>query len=96
MGGKKELTGKTDLDIAISNQCGRLIANTIIYYNSAILSRLLEKYQVEGNAKALALLKKISPVAWQHIHFLGHYVFCDKKHPIDLDAIMASLILDLD
>ena len=53
VGGKKQLTGKTDIDIQISNQCGRLIANVIIYYNSAILSRLLEKYQTSKNAKAL-------------------------------------------
>ena len=52
------MTGKTDIDIQISNQCGRLIANVIIYYNSAILSRLLDKYQASKNAKALALLKK--------------------------------------
>ena len=45
VGGKKELTGRTDIEIEISNQCGRLIANAIIYYNSAILSRLLTKYE---------------------------------------------------
>jgi hypothetical protein len=28
-------------------------------------------------------------VAWQHIHFLGHYAFRDKQHPIDLEAILA-------
>ena len=41
--GKKELTGRTDIEIEISNQCARLIANAIIYYNSAILSRLVAK-----------------------------------------------------
>ena len=46
VGGKKELTGRTDIEIEISNQCARLIANAIIYYNSAILSRLLTKYEV--------------------------------------------------
>jgi len=35
------------------------------------------------------LLKRISPVAWQHIRFLGHYAFRDKQHPIDLEAILA-------
>jgi TnpA family transposase len=55
VGGKKELTGRTDIEIEISNQCARLIANAVIYYNSAILSRLLTKYEAAGNAKALAL-----------------------------------------
>jgi len=43
VGGKKELSGRTDIELEISNQCGRLIANAIIYYNSAILSKLLTR-----------------------------------------------------
>ena len=46
VGGKKELTGGTDIEIEISKQCARLIADAIIYYNSAILSRLLTKHEV--------------------------------------------------
>jgi hypothetical protein len=45
VGGKKQLIGRTDLDIAITNQCGRLIANIIIAYNSILLSALLERYR---------------------------------------------------
>jgi hypothetical protein len=74
VGGKKELTGRTDIQIEISNQCARLIANAIIYYNSAILSRLLTKFEASGNAKALAMIKKISPTAWRHVHLNGHYM----------------------
>ena len=73
--GRKQLTGRGEREIAISNQCGRLIANAIIHYNSAILSKLKQKYEAEGNTKALAMLKKISPVAWRHIHFQGHFIF---------------------
>src|SRR3712207_2261980 len=73
--GKKQLSGRTDLDVAISNQCGRLLANVAIAYNSMLFSRLLERYQVTVNRKALQSLKAISPVAWQHIHLLGHYTF---------------------
>jgi hypothetical protein len=47
--GKKQLAGKTDIEIEIANQCGRLVANAIIYYNSALLSRLLENYQETNN-----------------------------------------------
>ena len=39
------MTGRTDIEIEISNQCARLIANAVIFYNSAILSRLLMKYE---------------------------------------------------
>ncbi len=62
VGGKKELAGRTDIELEISNQCGRLIANAIIYYNSAILSRLLTRYEASGNTntKARALITHIS------------------------------------
>ncbi len=93
VGGKKQLTGRTDLDMAISNQCGRLIANVIIAYNSILLSTLLERYRSAGNRKAILLLQKISPVAWRHIHFLGRYLFRDRGHPIDLDALLAHVSL---
>ncbi len=91
--GKKQLIGKTNIAIEISNQCGRFIANAIIYYNSAILSKLCKKYEAEGNQKALALLKKISPVAWRHIHFQGHLKFSDGSESIDLEALIKNLIL---
>ena len=85
------LTGRTDIEIEISSPCARLIANAIIYDNSAILSRLLTKYEASGNAKALALLKKRSPAAWRHLHLNGHYTFRRDGQLIDLDAIVAAL-----
>lgn len=94
VGGKKELTGRTDLDIEVSNECGRLIANAIIYYNSAILSRILDKYEASPKLKILTLIKKVSPAAWRNIHFNGHYAFRDKGQNIDLDAIVAKLELE--
>ena len=60
--------------MAIRNECGRLIANVVIAYNSILLSMLLNRYQVAGEERLPELLKKISPVAWQHLHFLGHYL----------------------
>ena len=93
VGGKKELTGRTDIEIEISNQCARLIAHAIIYYNSAILSRLLTKYETGGNAKALALITQMSPAAWRHILLNGHYTFHSDGNPIDLDALLAGLEL---
>ena len=71
--GKKQLMGKSDREVEISNQCGRMIANAIIHYNSAILSRLKIKYEAEGNHKAL-YFEKISPVAGNIFIFRG--TFC--------------------
>ena len=91
VGGKKELTGRTDIEIEISNQCARLIANVIIYYNSAILSHLLTKCEAIGNAKTVALITRMSPAAWRHILLNGHYTFQSGGKMIDLDALLAGL-----
>jgi len=89
--GKKELTGRTDLEVGISNHCGRLIANVVIAYNSMLMSGLLTRYLAVGNDKAIELLRRISPAAWQHLHFLGHYTFTGKRNPIDFEAILARI-----
>jgi hypothetical protein len=52
--------------------------------------RKLDRYQRDGIQNSLAILKKISPVAWQHIHFLGHYAFRN-ENPIDLAAMLVGL-----
>jgi len=93
VGGKKELTGRTDIEIEISNQCARLICNTIIYYNSAILSWLLTKHESGGNEKALALITQMSPAAWRHILLNGHYTFHCEGKLINLDELVAALDL---
>lgn len=93
VGGKKELTGKNDIETEISNQCGRLVCNAIVYYNSAILSRLLERLETEDNTKGIEALPRISPVVWQHILLNGHYTFQSNNEIIDLDALVAGLKL---
>ena len=94
VGGKKELTGRTDLEIEISNQCARLVANAIVFYNSAILSRLLTRYEASGNERALALVTSASPVAWRHVHLNGRYAFRGSGQALDLDAIIQGLDLE--
>ena len=66
------------------------MANAIIYYNAAILSRLLERYQ--SKPRALALITSTSPVAWRHLLLNGHYTFENSKM-IDLDALLDGLDL---
>ena len=55
--GRKELTGRTDFEVAVSNQCGRLTANVVIAYNSMLLSGLVNRFLATGNEKALKLLR---------------------------------------
>ena len=70
-----------------------MISNAIVYYNSAILSRLLERLEAEGNDKGIENLPRISPVAWQHILLNGHYTFQNSNEIIDLDVLVAGLKL---
>ena len=85
-----KLRVKTETEQQIWLECTRLIANAILY-NSAILSRLLTRYEASGNTKALAFITQLSPVAWQHILLNGHYKFHNDGTLIDLDAIVADL-----
>lgn len=94
VGGKKELTGRTDIEIEVSNQCARLVANAIVFYNSAILSRLLQKFETGGNGTVLAIVTSMSPVAWRHVHLNGRYAFRDGGQAIDLDAVIQGLKLE--
>lgn len=87
------MTGRTDIEIEISNQCARLVANTIIYYNSAILSHLLTTCEASGNTTALELITRVSAAAWWHILLNGHYTFQSGGKMIDLDTLLAGLDL---
>lgn len=91
VGGRKALLGRTDLEIEISNLCGRLLAGAIIYYNASIQSRILEKDP--HNKRNVKALKKSSPVAWQHIHFSGHFTFYGDKKRIDIDKMIENIDL---
>jgi len=62
------------------------------HYNSMILSKLYDRYKAENNQKALKILKKISPIAWQHIHFQGRLVFSESAI-INLDDIVKNIEL---
>lgn len=97
IGGKKELYGKTDIDVAISNETNRLTATAMIFYNSAILSEFAEIYEnTENHKKFLATIKKVSPVSWHHhIHFSGQYTFKDKNRVIDIKEMIKNATLNI-
>ncbi len=86
-----KLRFKTEYEQQIWNECSRLIANCIIHYNATILSTLLELKEKSGDAQAAALLKQISPVAWQHINLQGRYEFSRHPDAINVDAIIQEL-----
>ena len=83
----KKLPGKTEMEMNMYNECNRLIANCIICYNAIILSSLYDAYEKHGNKRMCELIKRLSPVAWQHINFVGKYEFRSDKNMINLQAL---------
>jgi TnpA family transposase len=85
-----KLRFKTENEQNIWEECGRLIANCIIYYNTCILSKFMEAI---GDSECLNLIKDVSPVAWSHIILQGRFKFKDSKEHIDITAIIKELEL---
>jgi len=71
----RKFRGSSDRELELWNECARLMANCIIYYNANLLDTLLLKLQKEGHADAIEQIKFISPVAWQHVNLYGYYTF---------------------
>lgn len=92
-GGK--FKGTTESELAIWNECIRLIANCIIYYNALILSKIYETQEKLGNLDALEFIRRLSPIAWRHIILNGRYEFASILADIDLDKMIAALVFDL-
>ena len=86
-----KLRFKTEHEQQLWGECARLITNCIIYYNAMLLSNVLAHKEGVGDAEGAALLKQISPVAWQHINLYGRYEFRNSPEIIDFDAIVREL-----
>ena len=84
---------KSEIEQHIIHECTRLIANAIIYFNAELLSRLIESKAVDA-ALTIEKVRKISPVAWQHINFYGRFEFHDLGSSFDVDRFMQTLDLE--
>jgi len=65
------LKGYNERDLVMWNECTRLIASIITYYNTYILSKLFSN----ANKQEREMLSHASPLAWTHIMLLGFYQF---------------------
>ena len=88
------IKASTETEQMIYQECARLICNAIIYYNSYILSQLLIHRKEMGDDKGIEALRRISPIAWQHIGLYGKYDFT-KKLDISISLKIAELIKNL-
>lgn len=60
---------KTEAEQALWNECSQLIANAVIFYNTALLSRIYEQKLTAGDTAAIEILRGISPVAAPRVLF---------------------------
>jgi hypothetical protein len=70
----------TEAEQQLWNECTRFIANAIIQYKTALLSRVYEqKRAIAGK----------SPVAWRHVNLFmfGAMDFGAATTPVDIDAL---------
>jgi len=53
---------------------------------------LLLHTEATGDEEAAAILKQVSPVAWQHVNFYGRYEFSKQLDAINLEEIVQELV----
>ena len=95
IGGRK-LIGKTDIELAINNECARLMAICIIFYNAFLLSKIYEYCKTHNLINECNKIVRLSPVAWQHINFVGRYEFTKNEELLNIDNKIEHLIKNLD
>jgi TnpA family transposase len=86
-----QLRGGTDYQIEQWTDCARVIANCIIYYNSALLSGLIEQFEKRNRPKVVDMIAGLSPIAWAHIQLAGKYSFGHEKVAIDIDRMLSGI-----
>jgi TnpA family transposase len=83
--------GMNELEVEIWNECARLIALIIIYYNMHLLSKLYENALATNDKAAIEYLRHISPIASQHINISGLYEFVETIENINVDNVIEVL-----
>ena len=87
----RHFRGKNEKQIMIWNECARLLANCVLYYNASMLDKWVEQCDRRGESNKSALIKCLSPVAWTHVNFQGRYDFLSTNEIIDIDAWLENL-----
>jgi len=82
---------KTELEQHIWNECARFLTNCIIFYNAYILSALLTLAEKAGRQEEADIIKRISPIAWRNVNFLGRFEFQRSQNAINIDEMIKTL-----
>ena len=83
--------GGSDVEVAIWNECARLVANVVMYHNASLLSKLMEIKEKKGDTAAAEFIRRLSPIASQHLNFGGRYEFNKEVEPMDIEKILKMM-----
>ena len=81
----------TDEEQELWNECSRLLVNAILYYNMIMLSEAVMRREQRGDTTGAARLKAVSPVAWTHVNFYGHYTFSEEPVDVPIDGFVETM-----
>ena len=84
--------GSEDSEIDLWSECARFMANAIIYFNSAILSKLLHCFEQNGYEANPDRTKRVSPVGWVNVNLNGTYSFSFEQNMVDPDEITRIIV----
>ena len=73
------------------NECSRLLANAILYYNMVLVREAIARREAAGDTVGAAHLAAVSPVAWAHINFYGRYHFINSVIPIPIVGLVDTI-----
>ena len=90
------LSGADEDDIVVNNECTRLLALIVIYYNAYLLSEAVKIKERFGTQEEIAAFKHISLIAWVHINFYGNYNFDSKLSSEVVRQMLDSIIFEPD
>ncbi len=79
---------ETEIEMDMYNECTRLVANCIIYYNADLLSNLFKVCKSQGLKEFSEQIKRFSPVGWKHINLIGKYEFCQNQIIVNIQDVI--------
>lgn len=91
----RKLIGKNEIELIINNECARLLAICIIFYNASLLSGIYEHCRNNGMLEECKKVIRLSPVAWIHINLIGKYEFTNNVVLLDLQGVIAQSVYNL-
>ncbi|MBK5261783.1 MAG: Tn3 family transposase [Peptostreptococcaceae bacterium] len=81
----------TEKEQHIWNECSRLVGNANIFYNTFLLSKLLEQIDITKKLEIIERIKRVSPIAWQHVNLGGRFNLTGQKEPLEIELIINQL-----